>query len=528
MENFIKLQSSQGIFDISGNKNLCDFHLPANSGAYSLKDSFFNINCTINNIDTAVADGSDSGTGTGANAPPAVYNQGIVLNESTRESNAFQTLIQPESATIVKNARMSCAKGRVEDIRRVDCLRSNLAVYKQSTENQMRNTFGMANGNFYDLMPKQPFNALYGEGNQISEQRNHDIRIPVSSVFEMGKSEVWDTSYYGATKMNLELQLEKLSVINRTNATLTASTYLKRTGAQKYETMATITNGSGAGTFAIGDTDYPLVSNGVYESLEDSPFYVGQRCTLAKVAGATSSGTLTASVVVSIKSITLGDGTSTSKGIGNGASLTLANHLIIVLSCSHGTIADGQTLTTTLKPIAPNSGTAIAINNIELVAKMSDETEDQPTQYTTYVAQEDSAPPAPSINRTYQIPPNTTNVYVMFNDPIYSHEDLDTYRITLDGVDLTNRDVKVGSGLHYDLLTQVFINRGQAIGSTLERMYDSAKLSDEAGASQPIVVLMFPCQLKSSNTQLGLELNATSGNSLSGKIVVYSEVVKEI
>ena len=116
----------------------------------------------------------------------------------------------------------------------------------------------------------------------------------------------------------------------------------------------------------------------------------------------------------------------------------------------------------------------------------------------------------------------------MFNDPIYSHENLDSYRITLDGVDLTNRDIKVGSGLHYDLLSQVFINRGQAIGSTLERMYDSAKLSDEAGASQSIVVLMFPVQLKSSNTQLGLELNAIDGQTLSGKIVVYSEVVKEI
>ena len=525
MENFIKLQSSQGLFDTSGNKNLCDFHLPANSGSYNLSQSFYNVNVSITNTDTAVDDGSDSGAGTGADAPSAVYNQGIVLNESTRETNAFKTLIQPESATIVKNARLSCARGRVEDIRRVDCLRSNLAVYKQSTENQMRNTFGMANGNFYDLMPKQPLNALVGEGVQLSEQRTHDIRIPVSSVFEMGKSEVWDTQYYGATKMNMELQLEKMAVINRTDDTLTGLRYLKRGATEKYETMATITNGSGAGDFPVGDSNYPLVSKGVYESVEDSPFYVGQRCTLAK---ATGSGTLTASKVVSIKSIVLADGATTSKGIGNGTSATLANHLVIVLTCSHGSITNGQTLDLTLKPIAPATTPVIVINNIELVAKMSDENEDQPTQYTTYVAQEDTAPSASSISRTYSIPPNTTNCYVMFNDPIYSHENLDSYRITLDGVDLTNRDIKVGSGLHYDLLSQVFINRGQAIGSTLERMYDSAKLSDEAGASQSIVVLMFPVQLKSSNTQLGLELNATSGETLSGKIVVYSEVVKEI
>ena len=47
MENFIKLQSSQGIFDVSGNKNLCTFQLPANSGSYDLSQSFININCKI-------------------------------------------------------------------------------------------------------------------------------------------------------------------------------------------------------------------------------------------------------------------------------------------------------------------------------------------------------------------------------------------------------------------------------------------------------------------------------------------------
>ena len=56
-------------------------------------------------------------------------------------------------------------------------------------------------------------------------------------------------------------------------------------------------------------------------------------------------------------------------------------------------------------------------------------------------------------------------------------------------------------------------------------MYDALKRFDEAGESQSIVVVMFPVKLKNSNTQLGLELN---GTALSGKIIVYSEVVKEL
>ena len=521
MENFVKLQSVQGLFDTTGSKNLCDFQIPANSGSYNLAESFLNVNVKITNTDTPVADATGVGTGTGADSPAAVYNQGLVINESTREGNAFQTLINPENAVLVKNARMVCARGKVEDIRRVDCLRSNLAVYKQSTENTMRNTFGLSNGSYYDIMPVQPFNALVGEGSQESETRNHDIRIPLSSIFEMGKSEVWDTSYYGHTKMNLELNLDKLSILNKTTQALANNRYLLRGATENYTAMKDIANGS-AGNVAIGSDDYALVSKVVYESLEDAPFYVGQRCSLDVQTG--TGAFVGTPKIVQIKSIELADAT-TKQPNDAGGTTDHKNSLVITLTCTYGTIANGQNLgTITLTPIAP-AGSSIQVNNIELVAKMSDEQEDQPTQYTTYVAQEDTAPAGDNINRTYTLPPNTTNCYVMFNNPIYSHEDLDTYRITLDGVDLTNRDVKVKSGLHYDIISSVFMNRGQAVGSVEERMYDGDKRFDEAGESQSIVVVMFPVKLKNSNTQLGLELN---GTALSGKIIVYSEVVKEL
>lgn len=519
MENFIKVQSVQGIFDTSGSKNLCDFQLPSNSGSYNLSQSFVNVNVSIDNTDTAVDDGSGVGTGSGADAPNAVHNQGLVINESNREANAFQGLIQPESATLIKNARMLCSKGKVEDIRRVDCLRSNLAVYKQSTENAVRNTFGMANANYRDTMTVQPFNSLVGEGSQISEKRNHDIRIPVSSIFEMGKSEVWDTSNYGQTKMNLELNLNKLAVINKTDSTLTNENYLLRGAGNKYNEFKDITNGSGS-NIAIGNSSYPFITKTVYESVEDSPWFVGQRLQLNDT-GTTGLG---GAKIVSIASITLATATTKLPNDAGGTT-NHKNSLVITTTCSHGTLPAAASHTAVvMNPIAPLTS-SITVNNIELVAKMSDEKEDQPTQYTTFVAQEDTAPAGDSISRTYQIPPNTTNCYIMFNNPIYSHEALDTYRITLDGVDLTNRDVKVKSGLHYDIISSVFMNRGQAVGSIEERMYDSTKRFDEAGASQDIVVVMCPIKLKNSNTQLGLELN---GTALSGKIILYSEVIKEI
>ena len=514
MENFVKLQSTQGIFDTSGNKNLVDFQLPANSGSYDLSQSFINVNCSI---ETATTDAVDDD----ANAPDPVYNVGLVFNESERgTANSFRSLITPENAVLVKNARMLCAKGKVEDIRKVDCLRSNLALYKQSDDNQVRNTYGLSNWTDSDSMPKQPFNALHGTGVQGSEKRSHDIRIPVSSIFEMGKSTVWDTSYYGHTKINLELNLQKLLVLDKTTATLADNRYLLRSATDKYTQMKDITS-TGAG--AVGDSNFSLVSKIVYESIEDSPFYVGQRCSLAKGAG---TGTLTPKVV-QISKITHAINT-TKQPSDAGGTVDHAGSIVIELTTTYGTMTAGQTLTgLTLTPKDKTSA-PITINNIELVAKMSDETETEPTQYTTFVSQEDSAPVSANISRTYSIPPNTTNCYVMFNNPIYSSEELDSYRITLDGVDLTNREVKVGSGLHYDLISQVFTNRGQAIGCLLEEMKNPLIVRGVASATENMVVIMFPVKLKNATTQLGLELTANATKNLSGKIIVYSEVVKEL
>ena len=516
MENFIKIQSVQGVFDTSGNKNLCDFQIPANSGSYDLSKSYININAKVDAQSTDAVDGD-------ADAPDPVYNMGLVINESTRETNAFQTLINPVNAVLVKNARMVSAKGKLEDIRRVDCLKSNLGVYMQGDEDVNRNSYGLANGAFQDPMPKQPFNALVGDGDQLSEQRNHDIRIPVSSIFNIGKSEVYDTSNYGHTKINLELNLDKLSAINKTTAALANNNVLQTAANGNYTAMKNVANGAAADT-GIGTADHALITTATYESIEDSPFYVGQRCDLAAPNG---SGDNTGfPKVVQIASIEMANNTTKQPNDGGGTT-NHAGSLVITLTKTdgYGILQNGEDLQNiTLTPKDPTS-TPITINNIELVAKMTNESESEPTQYLTYSVQEDSAPAGDSIARTYQLPENTTNVYIMFNNPIYSHEALDNYRLTLDGVDVTNRDVKVGSALHYDLISQVMLNKGAVAGSVLERMYDANKRNDEAGASQSIVIVMCPVKLKNSPTQLGVELN---GTALSGKIIVYSEIVKEM
>ena len=376
-------------------------------------------------------------------------------------------------------------------------------------------------------MQKQPLNSLVGEGSQVSQTRTHDVRIPLSSIFEVGRAEVWDSSNYGATKMSLELNLDKLAVIDKTTVALAGSRYLNKGAGDTYQAMNDVTNGS-AGAVTLGTANYKLTSKVVYESLEDSLWYVGQKCTLV-VGGGTATRTNIdgAGGIVQIASITHAINTTKQPNDAGGAT-NKEGQVHITLTAGVGSATNGQTWTgVTLVPLAPTT-TPVTINNIELVAKMTSETETEPTQYTTYQAQEDSAPASASINRTYSLPPNTTNVYVMFNNPIYSSEQLDSYRITLDGVDKTNRQVRVGSALHYDLISQVYQNRGSALGSTKEQMKNALKYLGQADSTESIVILMCPIKLKQGNTQLGLELNATTGQTLSGKIIVFSEVVKEI
>jgi hypothetical protein len=518
MENYIKLQSVQGIFDTSGSKNLCDFQLAGQSGSFDLSQSFINVNCRIVNEETVVV-GADNG------APEAVFNQGLVLAESARGTGAFNKLIQPTTAVLVKNARMVCARGKVEDIRRVDCLRANLAVFDKSEEARAQDTFGFANAKWSDPMPKQPFNTLVCEGATPSQVRDHDIRIPLSSVLEMGATKVWDTQYYGLTRLNLELNLDKLAVENFTTSADTAKVIKGLVSGIKYEDFEDITNTTAVAGIPVGSADYPFTTKHVYESLEDSPWFIGQRCQIN--ATAVDGATAIATEVVQISKIRWGLSTDVSPVTGAVGSAT--GKLLIEFTVPVGAmpITSGGYSDVVMNPVAPTTDkTSIVINNIELVAKMTSETETEPTQYTTYVAQEDSAPSASQIQKTYQIPANTTNVYIMFNNPIYSHESLDTYRLTIDGVDVTNRDVVRDSALHYDLLSQVYLNKGLSIGSIESMVYESSADADEAGAQSSITIIAFPVPLKKESQQIGLELVGTS--ALSGKIILYSEIIKEL
>ena len=116
MNKIVKLQSEQsGPFNAS--RNLIDFDLMGGR-QYDLRNSYVNLVGTMTQTDVV------PGTGEG------VYNWHALWAD---KDNSVTNYRFPNVA-LVKNARMTCDKaGTLEDIRRVDVLRTHL---KQYTENE--------------------------------------------------------------------------------------------------------------------------------------------------------------------------------------------------------------------------------------------------------------------------------------------------------------------------------------------------------------------------------------------------------
>ena len=514
MESYLKIKSLQGSHDATGQKNLADFVLQPNSGSYDLSKSYFNINCQIFT--------TQSNQVTAGSAPPAVFNSGIIFAESGRGTARNGILsfnqLQSSPAIIVKNARMHCSKGRVEELRRVDCLRSNLACYEQSFNKMADGTTSMSSLNRQNPFISQPMNALHSDGDEISQTRFHNIRIPVSDVFNIGKNPVWDTSNYGMTKMELELNLEKLVGIDPQSLYDTLDVNYNG-GAIKYNAFDKITAGAGTilantvGTEVATSALGGLFTSISYENLEDCPFYVGQLLNFTLTGADT--------------------GPPANETNRRFQITKLIHHIVsgkVQVVTNAGINANVLANTASYVPTAAPEGAtfAIQIANIELVAKATNEKDNQAIQYTTYQSQEDTVPASSSINRTYQLPPNTTNVFVMFNNPIISSERLETYRLSLNGEDVTQRAIKYKSPLHYDLLSNTFFNQGKLLGSIEELKYTVSGVYNSADTQEPVVILGAPVKLSPNPTQLTLECTAETGQTFSGKVIVYSEVIREI
>ena len=544
MDAFVKFQSQESSFETPNSvvkiagattskvSNIASFSLPQNSGAYDLSQSYVSVHLKATPDYPA---GATPATDVNPVADVAIDFKEVLTATSAQRTGTpgvFLNSVVSSPAVIVKNAKMSSAKGQVESIRNVAALRSNLAFYEKTEAQYNKRIGGLNNASYPYTSSRQPVNPLNNVGVFKSENRVHEIQVPLSEIYNVGKQESWSTDYYGQTDMVMELNLDQL-VAKDAQATRNVlnSVIPAPSGAGfKYGDMIDATNGTAADV-PIGGSEVPLISKNKYQNPDEIPYFVGQRVTVtgAIKAGSPGGGTAAVAVIAQIKEVRYLDDAA-----GFYAGATAGNcegQVAIFLETGVGVMKTGANSVFEAIQILHQQPTdiALSVNKVELVAKKTNVNNKSALQYTTYLSQEDSAISSASIQRSYNLPPNTMNCVVLFPNPVFSSEPLSSYRIQIDGENLSTRDIVYKTGLHYDLLTRYFSNRGMVLENIREKIETNTKNRTDTlvgGDAENITMIAFPVPLKPQNSILTLELEGTA--ALSGKISIYSEIVKQL
>ena len=507
MDNLIKISSKQGSFDTTGNKSLVDFEISGNSGVYDLSRSYINVNVKPN---------ADSQQNTGA-----IFNLALKLDlDSTVKNYVYPT------AALVKNASMfSQMKGKVEDLRKVDSLRTNLSVYEKNQGELANQLGGLSALDMDHTFNTQPSAQLQRIGSEPSRNVGHDIRIPLSSVFNVAQTDSWDTARLGNTKIHLEMNFDKLSTeLTETEATwANATDYL----GVPYNYMA---------VESLSNT--VLVTTAIYEDDEDIPWYVNMPVTIGGTTGTTAGGQGASAAFPQMDDLIV---ESIVRNPNNTLTLTFTGAGAGV--ASQGILAGGLPAGDSLyncivnfeQKIYPANPLGIVgnvvINSVELVAHINDSGSAPPLiSYTTFLSEEESYPAQNTINKYYAIEPACKSVLLAFTAfGAVSRDLLNKYRLTLDGHEITTRAVVRGGSIHQDLVSKTFLNRGQRFHSINEKIFttDAGITNGNSGGSDCFMI-MIPVPFKNQIQRLGIELEADSGEVLGGQHILYKEVARQI
>jgi len=534
MESVLKLPAQQSLFDV--NNNLVDIVIPGSSGIYDLSQSFVSILTRVLPVKSTVA------LIAGQTRDDGIYDVRLHFKHQTGvaelDAGSLPKSIYDNTATPVECLVSSCSmhsasKGMVEDIRRADVLRGTLSCYQKDLDSRQSEALTTWAGAAKDTpWSHGQYVELYGEGTLNSREIPHEIRLPLKDLFDAGRFTAWDSSVYGDTRIHLELNLGQVLATQNLaeNQVWNQAAYQERVTAAgdpdpQFLYVASRVPGSVAATPDRAIID-PSAGAGAgissltmaikYDSLEDSPWWVGQDVGIQalNIGGVNGSlglgmtlplaenipystgyaniqgGSIRRAIIDNITFdaftglITLNfDGPVVQvagQGDGAGGTVTGGGTLLIRVygSDTEGTLADFAA-----NPKKYGNAAAISYEAVELVATLRSDMAPGSAplehQYSHFVNQADQFSNASSMQRTYQIPANCSAVLVAVTNTgqnfssFLGSAQVDEYRFTIDGEQVTNRPVpyhdvspggvfanKQGSSLHYDLIQKTFLNMG--------------------------------------------------------------------
>jgi len=262
-----------------------------------------------------------------------------------------------------------------------------------------------------------------------------------------------------------------------------------------------------------------LTTTALFDTLDDSPYFVGQQLSLT----ATSAGTTPPAIATVLFQITGIEWLRTTVGTDIAGALKLT-----VTGLPNSVAADNAFTDIVCDGVSPTS-VNLVFNSAELVlVKKHPSTVEScdGMAWNRWSTEQDNGNALLSFSKQYVVEPNANTLFVTFPDDTetLSHNNVITdVLMRVDNVDLTNRIVKTKSPLYYDRLNMSMMNIGKELKSLTEMNYNILNTTT-AGAygadGNRLVMFANPLPITISTKLLQLNVNCSAATGLN-KINLY-------
>lgn len=482
MNKEIKLNSVQG-GPFTTSQNRITFEIP-NDAVYDLSESHINLNFRIE------AEEKETVSGVG------VYCVGVNWDNNTNAN--------PPNSALVKNCSLrSSRNGNIENIRRSDLISTSIRQFNKTALQIV--------GDNYKSFSQVPSNineqnaTIYQNINKIGQTKSEQntippVKIPLSDLFDFCNQAVEiDTTRTGVMTIECELNIDKLI----TSEPFREGEWLPAWTEENWEDVTT------EGPANQITTTFQV------DNLNQSPLWVGKKILVS------GTGTGGATPIVAEPAVI------SSIVWNNNGSMTLEFEL------EWGNVASGESFTNIKIEEESLTSSELSVDFGELVLKKlaKEKSDFSVIEYSTFSTEQGNGNGLENFQRQYQIEAESDAVVIGFFDDAFdginSLQVLDNYRLRLNNVDLTDRDVNMPSPLHKDRLNMAMTQmKIQVRNMTL--VPSSLTLKDLVGVFSPAqsdtVLIATPLNQTVQEKLLQVNIKATQGNGGINNITLFKHL----
>tara|TARA_R110002153_G_scaffold42788_1_gene121350 strand:+ start:4781 stop:6469 length:1689 start_codon:yes stop_codon:yes gene_type:complete len=462
MNSIVKINSNEG-GNFSASNNRISFDIPEGK-QLDLSSAFVNLvmSCPV----TAE---EDTAAGLGVYIPNVQLTYSSGANTDTLFSNN----------ALIRTAKISSAMaGNIETIQRCDILTEVLGRHAK-TQTQDRSQFYQQLVQPYNVsrMKGSIFCELHKEGGVRSRNvTRQPVRVKLGDLMNFCNTTQYNTSKYGKTRVELEVNLDRIAAPTQVLGAGAANVDWIGTnaagaggGAQNYGRFMNAQAGNGgvfgtpvstdlttfyvsqdSGGTAIGNNCVPRVFN----RLEDSPYYVGQKL---KITGTyvqntdPQARTTDLEVIRRIASIAYNRGDGATGGGGVNAAGTIAITLNAAVEGSGPLTADSAYRNLVVRGATCTFGSGVICEYAELVleeiAPQNLQPEPPSLQYITYKTEEIDCGNVVNFQHNFMAEPNAMTMFI--TQPTNNtarfigsaQNGVDSYRLRVNNKDTSSRQI---------------------------------------------------------------------------------------